>query len=352
VDWHSLHVTYYDEDQDGLLLHGVRPLLRHVRDHVDGASFSRHWRQGPHLRINLRTDARTFHEVVHPAAQKIIGGYLERCPSTRRLDPERELPAHRRLAELELDRGPLLPWHADNTLRIAPWERRDHAVGGPEAADLLADFGADTTELVFRILEAVSGAGRLATGFNLLIATAHAFSAGGVRQGFVAFRSHAEAFLAWYPEGAGLRPRWQAHVDRNVPALVERVGAVVATLDQTRRAVPFVEDWVTALRPYRQRAGLLPPTVGMDGTGDGTPAWSVADLAERSPFHARLFGNSKWKRTMESASFGQYRMMLNLTYLSLTRLGVKPIERFLLCHLAAEAVERACGVSALDLVTE
>jgi hypothetical protein len=40
--------------------------------------------------------------------------------------------------------------------------------------------------------------------------------------------------------------------------------------------------------------------------------------------------------------------MLNLTYLMLTRLGISPAERFLLCHLAANAVEDQYGVSAID----
>jgi hypothetical protein len=42
--------------------------------------------------------------------------------------------------------------------------------------------------------------------------------------------------------------------------------------------------------------------------------------------------------------------MLNYTYLHMTRLGITPTERFLLCHLAANAVEECYGVSAFELV--
>jgi hypothetical protein len=50
--------------------------------------------------------------------------------------------------------------------------------------------------------------------------------------------------------------------------------------------------------------------------------------------------------------FLRYRLMLNYTYLHLTRLGVPGLHRYLLCHLAANAVEEVYGVSALDLVLQ
>ncbi|MFC4585738.1 thiopeptide maturation pyridine synthase [Sphaerisporangium corydalis] len=343
MEWRSIHVYYYEADKDALILEGVRPLFRRLAGQVGAMSFTRHWRRGPHLRLNVRAGAATFEKVVRPAAEEVIGGFLARRPSVRRRDPEAELPAHRRLAELEGDQGPLTPWHPDNSLRVAPYDRREDVLGNPETADLLADFHAGTTELAFGMIEEVSGPARLALGFNLMIATAHALSGAGITKAFVSFRSHAEGFLCGFPEGAGLRPAWDEHYARNADALVDRVDAVVATLADGRRNVPFVGEWVTTLTPYRGRAGLLVRD-GLVPMGDTAPA--EGGLAGLSPFHRRLFGDPRWERTRVSADFLRYRLMLNLTYLYLTRLGVAPAERFLLCHLAANAVEDRYDVSA------
>ena len=44
-------------------------------------------------------------------------------------------------------------------------------------------------------------------------------------------------------------------------------------------------------------------------------------------------------------------LALNCTYLHLTRLGVQPVERLMLCHLAANAVEDAYGTGALSITS-
>jgi len=44
--------------------------------------------------------------------------------------------------------------------------------------------------------------------------------------------------------------------------------------------------------------------------------------------------------------------VLNLLYLHLTKLGIRPAERALLGHLLANAVEDVYGVDAATLVTE
>ena len=44
------------------------------------------------------------------------------------------------------------------------------------------------------------------------------------------------------------------------------------------------------------------------------------------------------------------RVALNLLYLHLARIGVRPVDRFLYCHVVADAVERARGVDAVAMV--
>jgi hypothetical protein len=129
---------------------------------------------------------------------------------------------------------------------------------------------------------------RLAGAFDLMVATAQVFSPDGITRGFVSFRSHAEAFLNAWPEGQDLRPHWDHHYTQPADALTAQVRTVVAELDG----------------------------------------------------HADSAGE-----------FFRYRLVLNYRHLHFTRLALTPAERFLLCHLTANAVEDSYGISAVDQLT-
>lgn len=352
--WQSIHVYYHDTDLDDLILRGVRPLFRRLDGDVAAMYYVRHWRYGPHLRLNVRTDLETFTETVRPAVDEIVGGYLADHPSTRVLDPERELPMHRRLAELENEPGPLLPWQPNNTVRFADYDFREDVLGNRQTAELLADFHTATTDLAFRMTEEGGGAERLAMGFNLMIATAHTMFGGDITNGFASFRSHAEGFLSTYLEGEGLRPRWQEHYRRNAQGLMGRVAAVVATIDTGQPGVPFVSEWVDTLARFRERGrrlaedDLLMSTSNVPDRNGDLEAMNAArdNLIQASPYHRAVLSDPLTEKMWGSPVFIVYRLMLNFTYLHLTKLGAAPAERFLLCHLAANAVEELYGVSA------
>jgi len=77
----------------------------------------------------------------------------------------------------------------------------------------------------------------------------------------------------------------------------------------------------------------------------------IGDLLTASPMHRAIAGSTAYKQMMyRDPRFLRYRLMLNYTYLHLSRLGVPGLTRYLLCHLAANAVEEVYGVSALQLV--
>lgn len=346
-----MHVYYYEDDKRDLVLDGVRPLFRRIAGSVDAASFMRHWRQGPHLRLNVRAEDETFTDVVVPAAEEIVGGFLARRPSQRRIDPDDVLPLHRRLAELEYEQGPLLPFQPDNSMVIAPFDPRIDVVGNEHVADLIADFHADTTELAFTMTEQITTRATLfATAFDLLVATAHAIPDNGLTRGFISFRSHSEGFLCGYPEGQGQRQAWDDHYRRSADAMTARVDAVVRTVDGTGGDVPYVQEWVDRLNRSRSRvAGLI-----ADGVSPVPEPSSQGQrtLSGMSEFHRTLFANPAWAQMQDSDSFMTYRLMVNLTYLYLTRMGVTPNKRLMLCHLVANAVEERYGVSAFDQVQQ
>jgi Lantibiotic biosynthesis dehydratase C-term len=347
MTWRSVHVHYHG-DMDALICEAVRPLFA-----VGDAYYVRHWRRGPHLRMNFRAGA---FDLVEPMIGEVVDGFLVHSPSTTVLDPLALLAEHERLARLEADPGPLLPWRPDNSVHVEPYDDRTHVLGSPEAAGLLADFHVATTELAFRATSSVrAGGSRLGVAFDLMIATAHALSGIGVAEGFVSFRSHAEGFLASHPGAAELRPRWDRHYTAHAEALRRRVVNVVSTVDSLGGRVPFVRDWVSVLEPIRARAGELIEsgrlTLDTPWVRDNYDPGLRLDPA-RSAFHRELDGERRRGRGFAQATwFLQYRVMLNYLYLFLTKLGVTPGERYLLCHLAASAVEEAFGVSAFDVIT-
>ncbi|MBQ0994752.1 hypothetical protein KBX08_32345, partial [Micromonospora sp. H61] len=344
--WHSFQVYYHAEDKNSLILEAIRPVTRRLRHQVDSMYYLRHWLHGPHVRLYIRCTPSLLETLVRPTVEEVVGRFLAARPSTARLDPQEHLPMHRRLAELESVSGDLLPWYPDNSLNLTT--EADPVPSEATSARLLTDFYSNTTDLAFQMTEDIAfGGQRLAIAFDLMIATAHALSGVGIARGGLSFRSHAEAFLHGYPEGEGLREAWDRHYHRRSAALVTRVRAVVADLDGTTSAVPYVRDWVDVLRPHRDRAsrlvssGLLTeqePPVDAD--------IEIVDLTQVSPFHRELFASSAWQeQTAATEWFLSYKLVLNHTYLHLTRLGVSPVERFLLCHLAAGAIEQAHGMS-------
>jgi hypothetical protein len=263
------------------------------------------------------------------------------------------------LALLEVERGPLLPWRPDNSLHEQPYDARVDALGSDEAADLLASFYNDTNELVLDDLDRVAaGEPRLAIAFDLMIATAHALSGLPLAESFVSFRSHAEGFLHTPMGSHGQRQAWDAHYQRHAAALARRVQALLAMLDSTRDGVDpapgtAVGRWLAALAPYRSRGARLVADrrITLDPSLPAETAALYPDLRV-SPFHRRLLAAPDWERLRDSDGFVLFRLMLNYTYLHLTRSGVAPEERFLLCHLAANAAEDHYGVSAEDIVDQ
>ncbi|GAA3346694.1 hypothetical protein GCM10020358_58660 [Amorphoplanes nipponensis] len=346
MTWHSIHVAYHDESLDDLVVDGVWPLFTALGPDVPARYLVRHWRRGPHLRLNLRTGGADLPAAVRSATWRIVGGYLADHPSTRVLDSGRFRELHRRLARLENDPGPTEPWYDNNTLRAAPYE--------PGLGGVWTDFHVATAELTFRMTDQVRRArGRLSLAYDLLIATAHRLSGRSLVEGFPSFRSHAEGFLTGFPEGPGMRARWDDHFARHADQLVDRARSVVAALDGGGPGVALVDEWTRVLAEVQQRArrDIEAGRLSLDDPEPGRYDPGLRPLPDVSAFHRTLMADDRSWADMRAATWFQaYRFALNCLYLQLTKLGVTPVERFMLCHLAADAVEAGYGVTALEVL--
>lgn len=347
--WHSAHVFHHDnEGHDRLILGAVAPLIEALPPAAD-AYFARHWIRGPHVRIQVRAPQDVFDHQVRPLIETIVGGWLRANPSPGHPDPEREIATHRRLAELEREDGDLTPWFPDNVIRYAPYDQRLHVLGSVAAAEQLADFHVDTTPFAFDLLRQVAAGGpRLDPLITLMLATAH-IGCPPITQGYLSYRSHAEGFFANAGRGDRLRARFDGLFEGNRDELVARIDAVAAAVDGRGPALPLLDAWVPIVRRFKERSERL-VGAGLITLPDPLPAAARAAAPTDAPwgsvseFHRALYGNDVVREQLTDDWFTVYRILLNYQYLLFSRLGVTPVQRFMMCHLVARAAEEVNGM--------
>jgi len=346
--WHNVQVHHYDDRlRDDLLGDCVRPLLARLAPRP--TFFLRHWLRGPHVRLRIHTSAEDFEREVVALVEEHVGGWLAEHPSTVPMPQAALLAMHERLAARERETGPLTPFHPDNSIRYEPCDRRTELLGAP-AAELIENFHVATTGLLLDMIDAVrGGTSRLNLALDLLAATAH--SGGDVIAGSVSYRAHAEAAIMSAADPGGLRGFVEQQYRTRAPALLARLQQVLDTVEGTGGDAAFVRAWVVAVRRlYTAARPLVAGGAVRLAVREGN-RWFPDEMTAHSPFHRALAGNAERLETMRtSPTFHTWRVLVNCSYLQLTRLGVRPFERVMLGYLLSRAVEDRFGVSAVDAV--
>ncbi|SOB86087.1 thiopeptide maturation pyridine synthase [Streptomyces sp. 1331.2] len=352
--WRTVNVFHHEHDRTGLLLDAVRPFIARVAPSVQRVYFQPHWRRGPHVRIPIQASPEVFDEVVAPAVAGVLEPYLRAHPSTVVLDEGAAHAQHVRLAAQECERGLLTPWAPNNTVETEPHDRREHVLGSPAAADLLADYYVDTNDLVFDVLDWIRGGGsKMALAVDLFIAAANRFLP-PVTYGYMSYRGHADAFLAKMPDG--LRERFDGIYEANAETFRQRVVEITGAADH-HEVVPFSALLDTLLRYRNQADGLIGTgELALDTDPNGEPedwgsSWSA--WSDRSPFH-RALGSHRPAADQLGGwnTFKQYRVVLNWLYLAMNRIGIGELERNLICHVVSRAVEDVHGVTAMSRIED
>ncbi|MFC4913895.1 thiopeptide maturation pyridine synthase [Actinomadura gamaensis] len=341
--WHSAQIYYYDTSHDDVSLDAVRPTLRALSEHIDAAYVLPHWRQGPHLRVNVRCHPDAWTEHIQPEIATRIGAHLAEHPSTAVLDP-RALREHALLARLEHENGPLTPYIDDNTITFQPHDPRLHIFGTLESSHLHADFHADATDLVWRIQDEVR-AGRIdrfATALDLMWTTSH-IGFPPIQRSAASFYSHSLAFIANSPDPAVRAREYATRYTANKHVLAARLHTVLTTLDDPCTTPdPLIRDWAALLRDYKDRATELLRAGHLPINDRDLPRPTTPIVP--TPLLSELAADRHMQRFRDTVDYQRYRLLLNYTYGLLTRLRVKPIERGLLCHLAAATVQDAFDI--------
>ncbi|WP_017609023.1 thiopeptide maturation pyridine synthase [Nocardiopsis xinjiangensis] len=343
--WHTCTVRYYARDRhDDLILDCVGPALEAVAGTHSGTFFDRGWHLGPHIRLNVAATPRVWAEHIRPTLEEHIGAHLSGAPSLGCPDPEREALQHRRLAVLEHVEGPLLPWYPDNSLQFGVQEDRSRYLGGNTVLAFMNDFHADTNALVLRMLDRIRAQdSRQELCLGLMFALAHT-QCPPVSRGFLSYHSHAEAFLANCSAPQRTRTAFEERYTANSERSARILDHALRSADPTTSEdVLGISEWIGVWETYRARAHRLLELGQADF--DDADAASAQD-ARASGFLEGLQRSGEWDEIRTAPWFRCYRLLLNATYAQMARVGVGPLERYLLCHTAARTVEEAMGVAA------
>ncbi|RUQ10130.1 lantibiotic dehydratase C-terminal domain-containing protein [Curtobacterium sp. HSID17257] len=334
-------------DFDDVLVDVIAPIV--AAHHLDGTYVTRHWKQGEHWRLHVDAASSATQDMVS-ALSLALRRYRSVPTRPVHIADDVSLAVQERRAELENDTGPFVPVQGPGTVDVIDEPDRTAQQGGPGGSRQIAEFYRTTNASVEEISRLVrAGASRQSVALDLMVTTAHCFSGIGLARGFVSFRSHADAFLSWWPEAAGSRAVWESKSVSHGAAIGHRIGALIERLDAGSGIPAHVENWLETAGPFFTIAGrrlargdftVDPPWAAAARAGEGLPELGT------SPFHSRA---GTLPGHVDTVWFAQYRLALNYLYLHLTRIGLSPYDRFMLCHLAADACERVYRTRAHDV---
>ncbi|VEG27712.1 lantibiotic dehydratase C-terminal domain-containing protein [Actinomyces howellii] len=344
--WYYINMYRWDADYSLLVTQVLVPLEAEFSLGTRWTCyFETDWYRGPHLTLALRNDGASERqpEVVSSAVKR----YMKKLPASRPTNPHDYLDLHRKLYRYEDRRGHIFPWVHDGSITIGDIRRRVEHVG-EGAASVIDQFYADMFVSELAILPAVNLKSHSLDQYSLdvLLQCALRFSNSGLSATAPSFMSHSQGYLAVQPNTT-LAERWE----RNFSSFKDQLINYVDQVSRNNDPVPGTGDTpavVLLLQEYFSHGSYFE---SFRPTGN----WAT-EISQVSAFHEALTGNETWVEAVSDDDwFARYRMVLNLVYLHLAKMGLSPHRRFYLCYLLSRAVEELNGtdtLSYLEGVTE
>jgi hypothetical protein len=344
--WADVRI-YYFADLDRLLADFAVPLFAELAGHGARAYYQRHWVGGPHVRLSVsaRRDQLDSHLV--PLATARAADYLSVHPSRAAGPSDADVHGwYAALSRLEAITEADTGRASDNSVVPCQHADRLHVLGSEAAVTLFEDFHVASSQAALAgITDNDARANRLAIAVGLMIAMARDFP-GGARRGALSFRSHAEGAIMGAPDPPGLRKFLDGMSARAQPALA----AFREPLGERHGAVPGAghlagvpEIYGTLIRATTAVQTLVRNDLVMLPLSDplGRRQWDP-QMLRHSPFHQRLQTNPRYLELMATdLELKTHRVLVNLLYLHLAKLGLRPIHRVLAARLAADTVDSA-----------
>jgi hypothetical protein len=363
LNWYVLRIAYF-ADRRALVLGPIAEAIETAKREfgIEQVYFAPHWKYGPHVDLVVECDSEDWLTRVQPALQAILEAWIAAHPSTAKLDPAEYEQTSRWIGTMEIDAGPYLPLLDDNTVTIVPYTR-PRTMLIPEIAESKERMHADCSELalaLYRLKDTDKDAFFL-TLHAMLAATAQTFIA-GIEEGYMSMRSHADYFFAAHDNAGALRAQFDildarrsADLDRATRASAEGRWADTG-LPEPFQAV--LAQWAKALADVdarsqrivaQRRDDLLAQTDRFNGMATAMRQDVPDEFFERvarrriSEIGDAFLKTDAGREALSRPEFLSYRINVNLYYSLLPLLEVPPWQKFALCHVLANSVERVYG---------
>ncbi len=353
AQWHSIHLYYYDNNKDDLLLDCIRPLFAALREQgwLERGYFTRHWRGGSHIRLQMYADPGLFHAEIVPYVKSTVGEYLREHPSTVHLDEQVARKQYERRSLASPVASAYVELRPNNSLEIAEYEDLASTVGSESAARLLEEYYVETTDLAFILLEQTRNnyTARLNVCFDLLVALVATSPFLPIKRAYMSYRSHVEAYITCEPgieEPDARRKRLENAYAQRHESIMKRVQRLLTWVEQTPERLPV---WLAAMIEIYQRYGKR----AFQGATEGTLRLKTNEDFEAQKDHVRLAASEYRTAVVNNAAVLQasntpviiaHRIELNFLYLQLSRMGMLNEDRYILDYYIASVIEEIFAI--------
>ncbi|WP_176524421.1 MULTISPECIES: lantibiotic dehydratase C-terminal domain-containing protein [unclassified Bacillus (in: firmicutes)] len=361
--WVQWNLYYYSEQREQLILDLIQNIHRDLLDKkvIKGFYFLSHWSRGPHIRLRFQTDnVERFNKEAVPWMVSEVQKFLKKNPSLRRLNKTDYRNTQHFLAELEEESGDFENLHPDNTFIEGVMDDRSSVLGSTEAFELLNEFHIAATPFIYEVLENTRGnkGKKLGICFDMLTITGEKGYKKGIELSFLSYRSHANAFMISSKNPLEMQELYQKTYLSRKKELNERLNQVIEQLHSNSINDDIILKWSMLISSFKLKIMELLKD-GIDLLGDTNKlhkteyAHMYGESLEHSKMHFEMDNSKNLKEFMSSSiDFLALRVLLNYTYLIFHRLGIHPLERFVVCNLVASAVENIYQVDAARLIQE
>ncbi|HET8844027.1 MAG TPA: lantibiotic dehydratase C-terminal domain-containing protein [Ktedonobacteraceae bacterium] len=353
AQWHSIHVYYYDNNKDDLLLDCIRPLFTSLQEQgwLERAYFTRHWRGGSHIRLQMYTDPVVFQQKVVPYVQERVGTYLQAHPSTAQLKEQDARQQHERRKLASSEELAYVELKPNNSLEVVEYEDMARTVGSASAASLLETYYVETNDLAFSLLEQTRNnyTARLNVCFDLLVALVATSPFLPIRRAYMSYRSHVEAYITCEPnieEPRLRRARMENAYAQRHAIIIKKVQRLLSQIENTPERLP---DWLRGAIDLYRRYGELAYQDATEGslrlkTNEDFAAQKDSVRLEESAYRVAVVNNAAVLQASNTPLIVAHRIELNFLYLQLSRIGMLNEDRYILDYYIASAVEEIFAI--------
>lgn len=376
--WHVIRVAYFENDKSSILLGPIKEAVSGIKQSFSLPVFiTSHWKFGPHIDVLVKCDAELFEQQIFPQYSALISAWLDENPSTAELNAEEYEKISYQLAMSELEPPPYLPLLENNQVTVGAYQR-SQAINIDGFHDTKESFLVDSTPLLFALLglKKVDSNAFFTTLIFMMSAAAAQFKPHGIQRGYISFRSHAEYFFENFDKGNQIRQKFDL-LDKNYAQLVDSNIQQVALrqMDQVKLAnsqKTILSAWMTILDDtFEHNLAVVNSNfdaiisedneVSSTEQNFGTLAESISsNVPDNVQKPSREYNTGKvvnsamnheeGRQLFRSPDFITYRTTVNYFYLLLPVLDITPIQKFSLCHIVANSVERVFNIDWEDVI--